>query len=103
MFKITRGKGFHMKFANDRNISVQWGVGNYCEHRDADQSSALRLEDLQRSVGELGSATAEVMVSGPDVGELGVRGWCSPELVADMIHWTATADLYDDVPFSMMD
>ena len=32
MFAITNSKGFHMTFANDWTVSVQWGPGNYCEN-----------------------------------------------------------------------
>lgn len=31
MFKTTMNKGFHMTFDNGITISVQWGLGNYCE------------------------------------------------------------------------
>ena len=33
MFAITRGKGFHLTFANGWTVSVQWGNGNYCSNR----------------------------------------------------------------------
>ena len=33
MFEITMNKGFHMKFANGFAVSVQWGVGNYCDNK----------------------------------------------------------------------
>ena len=33
MFTITRGKGFHITFENGWTVSVQWGPGNYCDHR----------------------------------------------------------------------
>lgn len=31
---ITAGKGFHIRFANGRSASVQWGMGNYCDRQD---------------------------------------------------------------------
>ena len=30
---ITEGKGFQMTFKNNLTISVQFGIGNYCEKR----------------------------------------------------------------------
>ena len=36
MFAITRGRGFHLTFSNGWTASVQFGVGNYCEHHDDD-------------------------------------------------------------------
>lgn len=55
MFKITDGKGFHIKFANGFMMSVQWGSGNYCDNYNADVSD-------QRNVGERGSRDAEIAV-----------------------------------------
>lgn len=34
MFRITRGKGFHVSFPNGYTVSVQFGPGNYCDHYD---------------------------------------------------------------------
>jgi hypothetical protein len=31
---ITGGKGFHIRFANGRGASVQWGTGNYCDRQN---------------------------------------------------------------------
>jgi hypothetical protein len=33
MFKVTDNKGFHMTFDNGFTVSVQWGVGNYCDNK----------------------------------------------------------------------
>ena len=33
-FTITNGKGFQMEFKSGYTLSVQWGVGNYCDNRD---------------------------------------------------------------------
>ena len=54
MFRITRGKGFHMTFDNGWTVSVQWGTGNYGSHYMAPES----LTDEE--AGAIGSTTAEV-------------------------------------------
>jgi hypothetical protein len=41
MFTITQNKGFHITFANDITISVQWGPGNYCGNQDMSCKSLL--------------------------------------------------------------
>ncbi len=53
MFKITRGKGFHIRFDNGWTASVQWGPANYCDNRGMNWSE----DEL---AGEQGSTTAEV-------------------------------------------
>ena len=55
MFKITNGKGFHIKFANGFMMSVQWGPGNYCDNYGMDYSET-------REAGERGSKVAEIAV-----------------------------------------
>jgi hypothetical protein len=32
-FGISQGKGFHVTFANGWTVSVQFGIGNYCDNR----------------------------------------------------------------------
>lgn len=34
MFTITQGKGFQLTFENGWTVSVQFGVGNYCQRQD---------------------------------------------------------------------
>jgi len=38
MFKSSYNKGFSMTYQNGLTISVQWGVGNYCERRSLTKS-----------------------------------------------------------------
>ena len=102
MFEITQGKGFHIKFGNGRTISVQWGVGNYCDNRDSDPT-CLTTEQVHRAVGEKGSSTAEVMLSGDDIMAAGVKGYCSPAEVAVMVYWAATAAEGAELPYLMLD
>lgn len=99
MFKITDNKGFRLTFANGLTVSVQFGFGNYCENRN-----------MRGGIGPTAPPckTAEVAVLGPNrlllpiVGRGDeVEGWCSPEVVADVIGWaqSAAADV-EEVPAS---
>ena len=36
-FTTSYNKGFRMTFGNGFSISVQWGVGNYCEKKESGQ------------------------------------------------------------------
>jgi hypothetical protein len=85
MFKVSQGKGFQMTFANGWTVSVQWGIGNYCDH-----NTARWTEDANAKVGALGSTTAEIAAW--DVNKVWhqfdgdtVKGYCTPEEVATFI------------------
>ena len=89
MFRITNAKGFHIQFANNWTVSVQFGPANYCDNYSFKGSS--------REAGEAGSQDAEVAIIAPNGGliqcplyECGdsVEGRCSPEKVAALIAWT---------------
>ena len=51
MSKFTSGynKGFRMTFENGFSISVQWGVGNYCEKRDSGEWNEATKHDFWSS------------------------------------------------------
>ncbi len=53
--KITHNKGFHITFENGWTVSVQFGVGNYCENYNNDVKEF-------REIGKVGYAsdTAEI-------------------------------------------
>jgi hypothetical protein len=36
MFNIINNKGFHITFANEYTVSVQFGKGNYCDNDNND-------------------------------------------------------------------
>ncbi len=57
-FRITGGKGFHITFANNYTVSVQFGGGNYCDNYDEEIGP-------DSTAGEKGSNTAECAVWGP--------------------------------------
>ena len=49
--RFTSGynKGFRMTFENGFSISVQWGVGNYCEKRDSGEWNEATKHDFWSS------------------------------------------------------
>ena len=92
MFKITSGRGFHIKFKNGYTVSVQWGPGNYCDNYDYPISPEGFVD-----AGRLGSTTAECAVW-RNGGELIERpGWnntvssySTPEEVLELLNWAAS-------------
>lgn len=92
-FRITDGKGFQMRFENGWGISVQFGIGNYCENSRIDWGV-----DSNRKCGEEGSNTAEIAIFCPD-GEFFeheeyansdcVCGHLPPDRVAYFIAWAS--------------
>lgn len=96
MFKITDGRGVFIQFANGYGISIQWGMGNYCQNRDAWPEQPELYKQFQRELGQNGSATAEIAVMTPDGALCGqqlgifdhddVGGYCSPERVLEVMN-----------------
>ena len=96
MFIITGGKGFHIKFENGYRISVQFGLGNYCENKDLSVDFNDDFFGQERDAAASGSNTAEIAVmnrAGDFVGqELGilegddVEGWCTPARVLEVMN-----------------
>lgn len=87
MFYITGGKGFQMQFANGWTVSVQFGIGNYCQNRSYDFSN-MREADIR--AGAQGSPDAEVAAwdangTWYDFGSDTVAGWKTPDEVAAFI------------------
>jgi hypothetical protein len=93
MFKITGGKGFHIRFENGYTVSVQFGPGNYCDHYDA------RIGYEEAKCGQEGSLLAECAVWGPESkrelikhelfeGDT-VGGYMSPSKVLELLNWAA--------------
>ena len=91
-FRITDGKGFQMRFANGWSISVQFGIGNYCENSNIDWGFRSNPE-----VGAEGSSDAEIAIIQPN-GEFfehpdydmydQVCGRLSADRVAYFLEWT---------------
>ncbi len=92
-FRITGGKGFQMRFANGWGISVQFGIGNYCDNNRVDWSFVG-----DQKAGSEGSSNAEIAIIQPD-GKFfehpeydncdQVCGYLSADRVAKFISWTA--------------
>jgi hypothetical protein len=80
MFKITRGKGFHMTFDNGWTVCVQWGTGNYGDHYWVVDSST------DEEVGAQGSATAEVAAWDKD------RNWYKVNEASDTVRGYVSTD-----------
>lgn len=103
-FRIISGKGFHITFANGYTVSVQFGGGNYCDNRSAEEGPD---NDVKR--GARGSATAEAAVLSPRGVMLAMRtasrggweisgstsfddtvqGYQTPENVLALMQWAA--------------
>jgi hypothetical protein len=80
MFASNTETGFRITFANGWAVSVQWGGGYYCDHRD-------------KTYGWHGdSRTAEVGVWKGDSRDIDVMGWQTPEQVAAIIAEVATRE-----------
>ena len=77
-FRITEGKGFHIKFKNGVTLSTQFGFGNYCDNR--------HIRDNIHN-GETGSNLVEVAVWDKD------KKW----LTRKMIKAVFNEEAYDDV------
>lgn len=94
MFKVTRGKGFHITFANGWGISVQFGIGNYCENRNhISDPFPSDYGKAELEAGERGSASAEIAIMNPE-GDLvhqddwddSVKGWVTPDDVLEIMN-----------------
>lgn len=68
MIKITRQRGFHMRFENGFAVSVQFGPGNYCQNYETSF-------DKEREAGEKGSSDAECAVLTPAGNLIAMPGW----------------------------
>ena len=89
-----------MTFDNGFRISVQWGIGNYCEVKDKDMWGAEQKEDYWDSV------TAEIAVFGKDNNMLNLRGddnydtvagWLSTDMVAKVITIVQSAKTENEI------
>lgn len=93
-FRTCANKGFQMTFANGWTISVQFGVGNYCENRYGGINMTWAMEDELKNGSE--SPDCEIAIFTPD-GEFyklsdydSVEGWLDTDDVALVIQWAAS-------------
>ena len=68
-FVATNNKGFQMTFENGFRISVQWGVGNYCQKKDDGEYGDSMKTDFWES------NSAEMAVFGKDGEFINIRGY----------------------------
>ena len=90
-------KGFAMTFSNGVRISVQFGVGNYCSNKF----------QLKRKHGFVVCRTAEIAIMPVDdkdgsvewfnFGCDTVKGWVSPDEVADWIAIASGAESFEEL------
>ena len=96
MFKITRGKGFHVKFENGYTVSVQFGPCNYCVNHDV-LPDERPFEVVEQECGERGSPDAETAVISPNGNLIEVPGWpedtvqgyMTPENMLQLMEWAS--------------
>lgn len=86
MFKITQNKGFQITFSNGYTVSVQFGVGNYCDKKGSGNYNEERMYDVWES------PDAEVAVWDKDGNWVrpadmddDVKGYLTPDEVAEII------------------
>lgn len=99
---ITGGKGFHIRFANGRAASVQWGVGNYCDRQNNERGRGFfevqlkdeTLRDLytefegptyvnyEQMFADWGSSNAEISPSLTETEE----GWMKPDAIVETLY-----------------
>ena len=85
-FTSSHNKGFRMTFGNGFSISVQWGVGNYCEKRDSCEWNEATKHDFWSS------NSAEIAVFDKEV-----RNSMIPITVNTIEFANGTEESYNDV------
>ena len=86
MFTSCENKGLQMTFENGLTISIQFGIGNYCERRSF---TASFQSEMSESI--IQSANAEIAIwdasdNDYNFGSDTVTGWVSTDDVADWIY-----------------
>jgi len=84
-FSITNGKGFNLTFANEWQISVQWGPGNYCERKTANMDLPKKEKFWSSNSAEVAIWKADSKHSFVPLQYDAVEGWCTTDRVAKMI------------------
>lgn len=80
MFRAFQDKGFQISFSNGLTISVMFGKGNYCEHRNAKCNSEAGSKDAEFAVYE--SDSGDDIIADGVTGDI---GWRSPDEIAKII------------------
>lgn len=97
-FTSTHNRGFQMTFENGISISVQFGVGSYCDRRHL-VGNALNSEMREPIVN---SSNAEIAIWNADnewfyFGSDHVKGWCTPDEVGRWINCIMKSTTLDDL------
>jgi hypothetical protein len=97
MFKSSYNKGFAMTFKNGLTISVQWGVGNYCERRSFHSTVNNDMKNIFNE-----SVNAEIAIWSNDGTDFNfendwVKGYVSADEVAGWITMVSTAKDMNDL------
>ena len=101
MFTTNNNKGFHLTFENGWTISVQFGPGNYCDHRsrpDTDPCITAEWYDAQPSKVRIWeSTTAEVEAWNKDdvwynFGDDEVKGYMTANEVLELMNMIASKE-----------
>ena len=103
-FLSTRNKGFRMHFDNGFEISVQWGVGNYCENQDKgsiDESTKHNFwssNSAEIAVFDTNNRKQEYSDVGMiSLGQDTVAGWLSSDQVAKVITIVQSAKTVNEI------
>ena len=89
-FSITNHKGFHLKFNNSWQVSVQFGPGNYCRRWNDKYRSPKNSDSWISSNAEIAvwhDSDGEMIMLERDV----VRGYTTADEVAKVIYKVSTA------------
>lgn len=92
MFSVVNSKGFTMRFANNWEISVMFGEGNYC-------SNKMGVSPVKRNGFDMVFSTSAEVAIFNDKGRMQdwppflhndtVLGWCDADKVASIILWVS--------------
>jgi len=89
-FSITNHKGFHLKFNNNWQVSVQFGTYNYCRRWNDEYGSPEHSDNWVSSNAEIAvwhDSNGDMVMLERDV----VRGYTTADEVAKVIYKVSTA------------
>ena len=96
-FVSTHNKGFQMTFENGFRISVQWGIGNYCQRKeDGDFDDPRKTEfweSLSAEIAVFGKDREFITITNSDV----VAGWLTTDKVAKCITVVQSATTKEEI------
>jgi len=89
MFNITLGKGFRMTFQNGYSISVQWGVGNYCDNRHEKNDYHIKFPNWKSASAEIAIFDKNDNFHRPESWSDDVLGWQKADEVLFWMNYTS--------------